>query len=110
MIQKTVELKFRKEGFTVICCDDGKVGLEKLRSELPDIVLTDLMLPYVSGLEIVMAAKAISEKNIHVIILSSMGQEHIVEEAFELGADDYVTKPFSLSELTIRIKKQLKRS
>ncbi len=109
LIQKAVELKFKKEGFEVVCCNDGKVGLEKLTTELPDLVLTDLMLPYISGLEIVTAAKAIEGKDIHVIVLSSMGQEHIVEEAFGLGADDYITKPFSLNELTIRIKIQLKK-
>lgn len=110
LIRKTVELKFKKEGFEVICCDNGKEGLEKLTSESPDIVLTDMMLPYVSGLEIVNAVKAISHKNIPVIVFSTMGQEHVVEEAFTLGADDYITKPFSLTELTIRIKKQLKRT
>lgn len=110
LIRKTVELKFKKEGFEVICCDNGKDGLEKLTSELPDIVLTDMMLPYVSGLEIVTAVKAISDKNISVIVFSTMGQENVVEEAFALGADDYITKPFSLTELTIRIKKQLKNT
>ncbi|MES2701258.1 MAG: response regulator transcription factor [Bacteroidota bacterium] len=109
LIQKTVELKFKKEGFDVVCASDGKEGLEKLATENPDIVLTDLMLPYSSGLEIVTAVKAMEGRNIHVIVFSSMGQEHVVEEAFELGADDYITKPFSLTELTIRIKKQLKR-
>lgn len=109
LIRKTVELKFKKEGFEVISCDNGQEGLEKLTSELPDIVLTDMMLPYVSGLEIVSAVKAIPDKNIPVIVFSSMGQENVVEEAFTLGADDYITKPFSLTELTIRIKKQLKR-
>lgn len=109
LIQKTVELKLKKEGFEVICCIDGKVGLDKILTEMPDIVLTDIMLPFVSGLEIVKAVKAISEKNIPIIVFSSMGQEDVVEEAFKLGADDYITKPFSLSELTIRIKKQLKK-
>jgi two-component system, OmpR family, response regulator VicR len=108
LIQKTVQLKFVKEGYEVICCSDGKEALESLQGDLPDIVLTDVMLPYVSGLEIVKAVKSIKEKNIPVIVFSSMGQESVVEEAFELGADDYITKPFSLSELTIRIKKQLK--
>jgi len=108
LIQKTVQLKLKKEGFDVICCNDGKDGLEKLSSELPDVVLTDMMLPYISGLEIVSAVKAIKEKEIKVIVFSTMGQENIVEEAFRLGADDYVTKPFSLTEITIRIKKQLK--
>ncbi|HXS38436.1 MAG TPA: response regulator transcription factor [Flavipsychrobacter sp.] len=108
LIQKTVQLKLKKEGFEVICCNDGKDGLEKLSSELPDVVLTDMMLPYVSGLEIVSAVKTIKEKEIKVIVFSTMGQENIIEEAFKLGADDYVTKPFSLTELTIRIRKQLK--
>jgi len=109
LIQKTVNLKLKKEGFDVVCCSDGKEGVEKLKELLPDIVITDLMLPYVSGLEIVSAVKEIKEKNIPVIVFSGMGQEQVVEEAFQLGADDYITKPFSLSELTIRIKKQLKR-
>lgn len=108
LIQKTVHLKLKKEGFEVICCLDGKEAMAHLVSPFPDIVLTDLMLPYISGLEIVGAVKAIKERDIPVIVFSSMGHEHVVEEAFQLGADDYITKPFSLSELTIRIKKQLK--
>lgn len=110
LIQKTVELKLKKEGFNVISCNDGKVGLELLTSELPDIVLTDVMLPYISGLEIVSAVKAMQEKDIRVIVFSTMGQESIVEEAFALGADDYITKPFSLVELTIRVKKLAKKN
>lgn len=108
LIQKTVEKKFMKEGYEVICCGDGKEAIEQIKAILPDIVLTDMMLPYISGLEVVTAVKTIQEKNIPVIIFSSMGQENIVEEAFQLGADDYITKPFSLVELAIRIKKQLK--
>lgn len=110
LIRKTVELKFKKESLDVVCACDGREGLQKLPIELPDIVLTDLMLPYASGLEIVSAVKALQTKKIPVIIFSTMGQEHIVEEAFRLGADDFIAKPFSLTELTIRIKNQLKRS
>lgn len=110
LIQKTVGSKLKKEGFDVTCCSDGKEGVEKITTELPDVVVTDVMLPYVSGLEIVSAVKNIKEKSIRIIVLSTMGQEKIVEEAFGLGADDYITKPFSLTELTIRIKKQLSRT
>lgn len=110
LIQKTVGSKLRKEGFDVISCSDGKEGIDKITTELPDIVITDVMLPYVSGLEIVSAVKNIKDKDIRTIVLSTMGQEKIVEEAFELGADDYITKPFSLTELSIRIKKQLSRT
>lgn len=109
LIQRTVASKLKKEGFNVISCTDGKEGVEMLNAELPDIVLTDVMLPYISGLEIVSAVKAITDKNIRVIVFSTLGQEQTVSEAFELGADDYITKPFSLTELTIRIKKQLKQ-
>lgn len=108
LIQKTVALKIQKAGFDVVSCSDGIEGMEKLHSELPDLVLTDLMLPYTSGLEIVGAAKSLKEKQVKVIVCSTLGQENIVEEAFQLGADDYITKPFSLNELIIRIKKQLK--
>ncbi len=109
LIQRAVAAKLKKEGFEMICCNDGKEGLEKLATELPDLVLTDVMLPYVSGLEIVNAVKSLTEKAIKVIVFSTMGQEKIVQEAFDLGADDYITKPFSLNELSIRVKKQLTR-
>jgi len=109
LIQKTVFIKLQKEGFDVISCSNGKEAIEAITRELPDLVLTDMMLPYASGLEIVSAVKKVTEKNIPVICISAMGQEHIVEEAFNLGADDYVAKPFSLTELTIRIKRLLKR-
>lgn len=108
LIQKTVEIKLKKEGFNVITCNDGKQGLDKIAEMVPDIVLTDIMLPYASGLEIVKAVKARHGNKVPIIVFSTMGQEDIVAEAFDLGADDYITKPFSLAELTIRIKKQLK--
>lgn len=108
LIKRTVETKLKKEGFDTTSCDDGKEGVEKLTEIMPDLVLTDVMLPYVSGLEIVSKVKAIKEKEIKVIVFSTLGQENVVEEAFELGADDYITKPFSLTELIIRIKKQLR--
>ncbi|RYZ53189.1 MAG: response regulator transcription factor, partial [Sphingobacteriales bacterium] len=71
LIQKTVCLKLQKEGFEVIPCNDGKAALEALQREMPDIVLTDMMLPYASGLEIVSAVKRITEKSIPVIVFST---------------------------------------
>lgn len=108
LIQKAVASKLIKEGFDTVCCSDGKEGIEKLEEEQPDIVLTDVMLPYASGLEIVSAVRALQGKRIPVIVFSTLGQEQTVSEAFDLGADDYITKPFSMSELIIRIKKQLR--
>lgn len=105
LMLKTIELKLKKDGHEVITCNDGKEAMLKLQQDLPDLIITDIMLPYTSGLEIVEAVKKNTSKSIPIIVLSAMGQEKTVEEAFSLGADDYVTKPFSLSELSMRVKR-----
>ncbi|MDE3234425.1 MAG: response regulator [Bacteroidota bacterium] len=104
LMLKTLELKLQKEGYQVIACNDGREALQKIESEQPQLVITDIMIPYVSGLEIVRHVKAMNT-SLPVIVLSAMGQEKTVEEAFELGADDYITKPFNLNELAIRVKR-----
>jgi DNA-binding response OmpR family regulator len=108
LIRKTVEMKFRKEGFDVVVAIDGKDGMEKFQTTNPDIVLTDIMLPYLSGLEIVRVIKSMPNRSIPVIVFSTMGQETMVEEAYRLGADEFVKKPFSLAELAIRVKRLTK--
>ncbi len=106
LILQTMELKLKKEGYEIIKCIDGLEAIQKLEKQTPDLVITDIMLPYSSGLEIIRKVKENEEtKDTPVIVLSAMGQENIVEEAFALGADDFLKKPFSLSELSIRIKK-----
>jgi len=109
LMLKTLELKLKKEGYEVIGSPDGRDALQKIESLKPDIIITDIMLPYSSGLEIVSKVKS-TDKNTPVIVLSAMGQEKTVEEAFSLGADDYVTKPFSLNELSMRVKRLIKKS
>lgn len=105
MLLKTIELKLRKEGYDVISTTDGREAIARIRETGPDMVITDIMMPYASGLEIVSFLRNENVKKIPVIILSAMEQEKVVMEAFELGADDYITKPFSLNELAIRVKK-----
>ena len=105
LILKVIETKLKKEGYEVINCENGKEAIERITDSLPDLVITDIMLPYNSGLEIVNFVKEKLQKNIPVIVLSGLGQEKTIEEAFKLGADDYMTKPFSLSELLMRIKR-----
>ena len=105
LILKVIETKLKKEGYEVINCENGKEAIERITDSLPDLVITDIMLPYNSGLEIVNFVKEKLQKNIPVIVLSGLGQEKTIEEAFKLGADDYMTKPFNLSELLMRIKR-----
>ncbi|HEX7690811.1 MAG TPA: response regulator transcription factor [Sediminibacterium sp.] len=105
ILLKTIGLKLQKEGYEVMSTSDGREAVEKIDAYDPDIVVTDLMMPYISGLEIVSIVRKKTHKKIGVIMLTAMEQEKVVMEAFELGVDDYVTKPFSLNELVIRVKK-----
>lgn len=108
LMLRALELKLKREGYEVILCCNGKEALSKIHECTPDLIITDIMMPFSSGLEIVGMVKNGPLKKIPIIVLSAMGQERIVEEAFEMGADDYVTKPVSLTELTLRIKRFVK--
>jgi len=109
MLLKTIELKLKKEGYEVIATADGREAIERIEKDVPDMVVTDIMMPYASGLEIINFIRQKMNRKIPIIILSAMEQEKVVMEAFELGADDYITKPFSLNELAIRVKRLMSR-
>ncbi|MEO6454665.1 MAG: response regulator transcription factor [Ginsengibacter sp.] len=102
---KTIELRLTKDGHKVIISQDGRDALKKIEDSSPDLIITDIMMPFSSGFEIIGAAKKKEGKKIPIIVLSAMGQENVVLEAFELGADDYITKPFSPNELSVRVKR-----
>jgi DNA-binding response OmpR family regulator len=110
MLLKTIELKLKKEGYEVIVTADGRQAAEQIESANPDMVITDIMMPYVSGLELINLLRQKLNRKTPIIILSAMEQEKVVMEAFELGADDYITKPFSLNELVIRVKRLVARA
>lgn len=105
IILKIIEFRLKKDGHEVIITKDGRDALIKIKELQPDLVISDIMMPYTSGLEIVSELKTKYGKKIPIIILSSMGQEDVVLEAFKLGADDFITKPFSPNELTMRINR-----
>ncbi|MFV8370605.1 response regulator transcription factor [Flavobacterium sp. LB2R40] len=107
MMLKTMEFKLKKEGYQVILCPNGQIALEKIVSENPDLIISDIMMPFVTGLDIVSKVKIELKLNIPIIILSAVGLEKTVLEAFELGADDFITKPFSPNELSVRVKRLL---
>jgi DNA-binding response OmpR family regulator len=104
MMRKTIEFRLKKDGHTVFTAPDGRDALQKIGETDFDLVITDVMMPFASGMEIISAAKNKNPK-IPVMVLSAMGQENIVLEAFQLGADDYITKPFSPNELSMRVKR-----
>lgn len=104
ILLKTIELRLKKDGYEVITSVNGREALEKIEELQPDLIIADIMMPFASGLEIVATVKK-KTFSTPVIILSAMEQENVVLEAFQLGADDYITKPFSLNELSVRVKR-----
>jgi DNA-binding response OmpR family regulator len=108
IMQKTIALRLKKDGHEVLTTDNGREALQLIAEESPDLIITDIMMPYASGLEIVGSVKQ-AEKKIPIIVLSAMGQENVVLEAFNLGADDFISKPFSPNELSMRVKRLITR-
>jgi len=117
-ILELVRFNLSKEGYQVICAATGEKAVEIARSELPDLVVLDLMLPGVldlmlpgmDGLEVAKFLKNDPEtQNIPIIMLTAKGEESDVVTGLELGADDYVTKPFSPRILMARVKAVLRR-
>lgn len=104
ILLKTLELRLKKEGYQVVATNDGREALKELDQLNVDLVITDLMMPFSSGLEIVARVKA-GDRKTPVIVLSAMGHEKAVQEAFRFGADDYLTKPLCYTELSDRIKR-----
>ncbi|KIC63438.1 response regulator transcription factor [Chryseobacterium taiwanense] len=104
LILKTIEHKLLKEGYDVIVTRNGKDAIDTIKDTEIDLIITDIMMPFASGTEILAAIRSFGRK-IPVIMLSSLGQEEVVLEAFDLGASDFMVKPFSPNELTLRIKR-----
>jgi DNA-binding response OmpR family regulator len=98
----------RREGFEVTCLDDGMVALEQALASPPDLAVLDIMLPGLSGLELCRRLRA--EVDVPIIMLTALGEETDRVVGLELGADDYVTKPFSPREVTARVKAILRRA
>ncbi len=97
-----------KQGYEVVTADDGATALETFRIWPPDLVVTDLSMPGMNGLELCRQLSAISD--VPIIVLTVKGEEHIKVEALDAGADDYVTKPFGMDELLARFRALLRRA
>jgi two-component system, OmpR family, response regulator RegX3 len=103
----SVRYNLEREGFSVSVASDGRSGLERFRKESPALVILDLMLPELSGLDVCRAIRA--ESDVPIIIVTAKDSEADKVTGLELGADDYVTKPFSVRELISRVRANLRR-
>lgn len=105
---KNIETYLKDFGYQTEAALDGKKGLEKVKSFKPDLVILDLMMPELDGLEVCKEIR--KESNVPIIMLTARGKESDIVVGLEVGADDYLTKPFSLRELAARIKASLRRT
>ena len=109
-IRETLKYNFSNEGFEVFTAPDGEEALSNIKKVLPDVLILDLMLPGVSGLDVCKSIRADDDiRDMSIIMLTAKGEEIDRVIGFELGADDYVTKPFSVRELILRVKVLLKK-
>ena len=108
VILKLLEVNFEMEGFTVRLAHDGAEGIDVARSERPDIIVSDIMMPGKSGLELVSELKSDpSTSDIPIILLSAKAQNADVRSGMDAGADDYITKPFEPLDLVDRVNRLL---
>ncbi|MGI8425166.1 MAG: response regulator [Actinomycetota bacterium] len=107
-ISEAIQFNLEREGFKVILAADGKAGLQHFHSAGPSLILLDLMIPAISGLDLCRLIR--SESTVPIIVLTAKDSESDKVVGLELGADDYVTKPFSMRELISRVRAQLRRT
>lgn len=105
---RLIRLNLERDGFEVVEALNGREALEKLRDTTPDLVLLDVMMPDLDGFEVLQMIREIS--NVPVIMLTAKGEENDRVRGLELGADDYVVKPFSSRELVSRVRAVLRRT
>ncbi len=103
-----IRFNLEREGFTVVCGYNGREALEKFETEAPDLLLLDVMMPVLDGLEV--CRKIRETSNVPVLMLTARAEELDKVVGLEFGADDYITKPFSMRELMARVRTNLRRS
>jgi two-component system KDP operon response regulator KdpE len=103
-LTRVLRTGLKSRGYDVRAAADGLAGFEAFNDWRPDLVITDLAMPNVDGLELCKRLRAISQ--VPIIVLSAKGEEKTKVEALDLGADDFVTKPFGIDELLVRRRRQ----
>lgn len=106
MAIKMVEHQMKLDGFEVITSTDGRDAIDLIKSQEPDIVISDIMMPFMSGLELLELIKA-EQRKIPVILISALDDVEVIQTAIGMGADDFVIKPVKMDELSLRIRRVL---
>ena len=110
-IRDLLEFHLKKEGYKVLTSNDGEEGLKAARRENPNLIILDLLLPGIKGLDVCRVLKNdVNTSKINIIMVTALGQEENIVKGLETGADDYVSKPFNMSILLARISAVLRRN
>jgi two-component system, OmpR family, KDP operon response regulator KdpE len=107
-ILRVLRMPLQSSGYDVVTAADGLEGFQRFEAEKPDLIVTDLSMPEMNGLELTRAVREVSD--VPIIVLSVRNTEKMKVQALDQGADDYLTKPFSIPELLARVRAQLRRT
>ncbi len=110
LMASLLSFRLEKAGYQVILCSNGKEVKEQLNEELPDVVVSDIMMPYFSGIELIDYIRKELQSSVPIVIISSAGNEQNVLSAFELGANDFLSKPVNPSELLVRLEREMSKT
>lgn len=109
MLASLLKYRLEREGYEVILEYDGKAVKEKLQKDIPDVIIADIMMPYFSGIELVDFLRNGLESDVPIILISAASNDENIVSAFEMGANDFISKPVSPSELLVRVSREIKR-
>jgi len=109
MLASLLKYRLERDGYEVTLEYDGKAVKEKLDGEIPDVVIADIMMPYFSGIELVDYLRNSLKSDVPVILISAASNDENIVSAFEMGANDFISKPVSPSELLVRVSREIKR-
>ncbi|HEY3373705.1 MAG TPA: response regulator transcription factor [Candidatus Aquicultor sp.] len=109
LIRETLEYSLRGAGFDAITAEDGMQGLAIIKEAAPDLILLDLLMPEIDGFDVCRRVRE-SDEHVPIIMITALEDQRSKLKGFSVGADDYITKPFSIEELVARIRANLKRT
>ncbi|MGD1947456.1 MAG: response regulator transcription factor [Croceivirga sp.] len=109
MLASLLQYRLEKDGYHVIVEYDGKAVKNKLETIMPDVVITDIMMPYFSGIELVDYVRNSLKSDVPIILISAASNDENIVSAFEMGANDFISKPVSPSELLVRVSREINR-
>ncbi|MCP4977760.1 MAG: response regulator [Maribacter sp.] len=110
LLASLLNYRLEKSGYQVIMSYNGKEVKDQLVKEMPDLIISDIMMPYFSGLELIDYVRNELNSKTPIIIISSAGNEENVLNAFDLGANDFISKPVSPAELIVRVERELAKT